>query len=255
MGWYKEYLQDLADIQAEENTRKFWTIIGAIPGCLGAYGLWMTISDFSQGEYLGFMKGLALFVVMLLPMFICGAKSGGGIGGGIGGIILCLIVTGVLYYCIPTKAETEAKEAEIAAKEAEIAANNAAFRTLRFQLKKFEGRKAKDCVGFWKGDGLIPLQVVKNGKKYTIKYPAADGGEYVEKSGSVEERRICNRETNTCFNVKDLICEDNVQCMIAKGDSAYYFETNAPFSLWGYVRTNKSGFDKEVKKNRNSSSK
>ncbi|MBO7062409.1 MAG: hypothetical protein J6W54_15165, partial [Fibrobacter sp.] len=97
MGWYKEYLQDLADIQAEEDRRKTWSFIGAIPGCVGAFGLWKTISDFSQGEFLGSLEGLGLFIVMLLPIFICGAKAMGGLGGGIAGIILSLMVTGFLY--------------------------------------------------------------------------------------------------------------------------------------------------------------
>lgn len=251
MGWYKEYLQDLADIQAEENTRNFWMIIGAIPGCLGAFGLWMTISCFSEGAYLGSLAGLGLFVVMLLPMFICGAKSGGGIGGGIGGIILCLIVTGVLYYCIPTKAETEAKEAET--EEVETG-----FETLKSLLKSFEGGKVKDCVGYWKGEGLRPLHISKNGKKYTMKLELEDG-KRSEISATAGLKQFCHEiAPNICsyITIKELICEERgADCFVAKGDSAYYFETIPPFSYWGYVRIDKRSFDKEVKEFRKSSSK
>lgn len=250
MGWYKEYLQDLADIQAEEDRRKTWSFIGAIPGCVGAFGLWKTISDFSQGEFLGSLEGLGLFIVMLLPMFICGAKAMGGLGGGIGGIILSLMVTGFLYYTLPNKEELDAKKAEAE----KIEAN---FETLRSLIKSFEGRKAKDCIGYWKGDDLLPLHISKKGKNYTWKLLDEDGKQE-EFSAITERKEICyeDKDNNTCRNliIKEAICDD-YYCIVAKGDSAYYFETTAPFSFWGYARTNKNDFDKEVKKRRKSSSK
>lgn len=250
MGWYKEMLQDMADIQAEEDRRKFWSFIGAIPGCVGAFGLWKIISDFSQGEYLGSLEGLGLFIVMLLPTFICGAKAMGGLGGGIGGIILSLMVTGFLYYTLPTKEEVEAKEAEIDKVEEN-------FEALRSLSKSFEGRKAKDCVGYWKGEGLRPLHVSKKGKNYTVNVVREDGGQ-VEFSATDKLKQFCHEKDHTCryITMKELICEERgALCIIAKGDSAYYFETIPPFTLWGYARTNKNGFDKQVKEFRKSLSK
>ena len=254
-------LQDMADIQAEEDRRKTWGFIGAIPGCAGGYGLAKTVFDFSQGDFLGSLEGLGLFVVMLLPMFICGAKTMGGLGGGIIGIIFCLMPAGYFLFELPkaaaekaaAEAEAEAKKAEAEAKEAEIAANKAAFEALISQLKSLEGRKANDCIGYWKSNEANPLNVSKKGKKYTVKYLDGDGKD-VELSGVVSQKRICNEETNTCHNAKELICKD-YYCIIAKGDSAYFFDTTAPFLLLGYARTDKSEFDKKVKEIRESSSK
>ena len=240
MGWYKEYLQDLADIEAEDARQKFWLIVGAIPGCVGGWGLAKTILDFSQGEFLGSLKGLGLFIVMFLPMFLCGAKAVGGLGGGIIGVILCLIPAGIFYFELP-KAEAEKAEAE---------ANEANFETLRSLIKSFEGRKVTDCIGYWNGEDLLPLHISKKGKKYTWKLLREDG-EQEEFSAITERKEICfeDKGNNTCRNliIKETICDD-YYCIIAKGDSAYYFETTAPFSFWGYARTNKSNFDKEVKK-------
>lgn len=232
MGWYKEMLQDMADIQAEDNRQKFWIIVGAIPGILGAGGLCKAISGFLQGEYLGSLAGLAAFVVMLLPMFICGAKVVGGLGGGITGIIMCLICTGFMCY-FNAKNEDE-KKAE------------ANFETLMSQLDSFEGRKVKDCVGYWKGENAYSLHVSKKGKSYTIR--AIDGkDEKFNSSATTEEQYICNTKSpSTCYTVDELICLD-YYCMIAKGDSAYYFKKTAPYKLLGYARINKNEFDKEAK--------
>ena len=328
MGWYKEYLQDLADIKAAEERESNFFLLSIICGVIGLASLYFVVNFWDNSNYLYSIGCAILFLLMLPPTFICIAKGG---GGGCGSLIFCLIIvscdiyvvygtyeneefkkhiegywkndnnaifeiskdeSGVYFiydiegkdiakkqdnkicgensvdgnFCINVKGNSAYYETDgdttaytrINKEEYDKILNTQkkeAFETLVSQLKAFDGNKAKDCVGYWKGEGLIPLQVSKNGKKFTIKYPVEDGGKDFQKSRPIEERRICIQETNTCYNAKELICEDNVQCMIAKGDSAYYFRTKVPFSLWGYIRTDKSDFDKEAKKIRKSSSK
>ncbi len=329
MGWYKEYLQDLADIQAAEDRKNAFLIGALISGFIGFVSLVYVVDFWVNSHYLYSIGCAVLFLLMLPPTFFCLAKSG---GGGCAALFCCLIVVscdiGSVYamydditkhfegywkndnnvvfeiykdnsgayfiydiegkdiakkqdnkicgknssdgvFCINVKGnsayiETDddttaytriSKEEYDKTLDTQKKANKAAFETLISQLKSFEGNKAKDCVGFWKGHDLAPLQVTKNGKKYNVKYPDRNGGKDIERSSFVEKRRICNQETKACYNAKELFCEDNVQCMIAKGDSAYYFETTAPYSLWGYIRTDKNDFDKEVKEFRESSSK
>ena len=330
MGWYKEYLQDLADIQAAEDRKNAFGIGAFICAIIGFVAIWKVVEYWVNSDYLYSIGCAALFLLMLPPTFICSAKA---FAGGGGAFFLCLILVGfevyVVYkmnedgtfthfegywkndnnvvfeiykdnsgayfiydiegkdiakkqdnkicgknssdgvFCINVKGnsayiETDddttaytriSKEEYDKTLDTQKKANKAAFETLISQLKSFEGNKAKDCVGFWKGHDLAPLQVTKNGKKYNVKYPDRNGGKDIERSSFVEKRRICNQETKACYNAKELFCEDNVQCMIAKGDSAYYFETTAPYSLWGYIRTDKNDFDKEVKEFRESSSK
>jgi hypothetical protein len=329
MGWYKEYLQDLADIQAAEDRKNAFLIGALISGFIGFVSLVYVVDFWVNSHYLYSIGCAVLFLLMLPPTFFCLAKSG---GGGCAALFCCLIVVscdiGSVYamydditkhfegywkndnnvvfeiykdnsgayfiydiegkdiakkqdnkicgknssdgvFCINVKGnsayiETDddttaytriSKEEYDKTLDTQKKANKAAFETLISQLKSFEGNKAKDCVGFWKGHDLAPLQVTKNGKKYNVKYPDRNGGKDIERSSFVEKRRICNQETKACYNAKELFCEGNVQCMIAKGDSAYYFETTAPYSLWGYIRTDKNDFDKEVKEFRESSSK
>ena len=327
MGWYKEYLQDLADIQAAEDRKNAFGIGAFICAFIGFVAIWKVVEYWVNSDYLYSIGCAALFLLMLPPTFICSAKS---FAGGGGAFFLCLILVGFEVYAvykmnedgtfthfegywkndsnevfeifedksgayfiydIEGKAIAKKQDNKICGKDLfntdfciNVKGNSAyyeingdtisytrinkeehdkildtkkkeAFDALIAQLKSFEGNKAKDCLGYWKGEGLIPLQVSKNGKKFTVKYPDIDGGKDIERSSFVEKRRICNQETKACYNAKELFCEDNVQCMIAKGDSAYYFETTAPYSLWGYIRTDKNDFDKEVKEFRESSSK
>jgi hypothetical protein len=326
MGWYKEYLQDLADIQAAEDRKNAFLIGALISGFIGFVSLVYVVDFWVNSHYLYSIGCAVLFLLMLPPTFFCLAKSG---GGGCVALFCCLIVVscdiGSVYamydditkhfegywkndnnvvfeiykdnsgayfiYDIEGKAIAKKQDNKICGKDLfntdfciNVKGNSAyyeingdtisytrinkeehdkildtkkkeAFDALIAQLKSFEGNKAKDCLGYWKGEGLIPLQVSKNGKKFTVKYPDIDGGKDIERSRPIEERRICIQETNTCYNAKELICEDNEQCMIAKGDSAYYFKTKVPFTLWGYIRTDKSDFDKEAKRIRKSSSK
>ena len=327
MGWYKEYLQDLAEIEAEKGRETFFGISGIICGIIGLMSLMYVVDHWINSNHLYSIGCAILFLFMIPPTFICIAK---GYTGGSASLFCCLLVVGCDIFCtyemyekgefthfegywkndnneifeifedksgayfiynIDGKVIAKKQDNKICGEDLfntdfciNIKGNSAyyetdgdttvytrinkeeydkilntqkkeAFETLVSQLKAFDGNKAKDCVGYWKGEGLVPLQVSKNGKKFTIKYPVEDGGKDFQKSRPIEERRICIQETNTCYNAKELICEDNVQCMIAKGDSAYYFRTKVPFSLWGYIRTDKSDFDKEAKKIRKSSSK
>ena len=327
MGWYKEYLQDLADIQAAEDRKNAFGIGAFICAIIGFVAIWKVVEYWVNSDYLYSIGCAALFLLMLPPTFICSAKA---FAGGGGAFFLCLILVGfevyVVYkmnedgtfthfegywkndnnavfeiykdnsgayfiydidgkvlvkkqnnkicgenlfntdFCINVKGNSAYYEingdtityTRISKEEHDKILDTKkkeAFDALIAQLKSFEGNKAKDCLGYWKGEGLIPLQVSKNGKKFTVKYPDIDGGKDIERSRPIEERRICIQGTNTCYNAKELICEDNEQCMIAKGDSAYYFKTKVPFTLWGYIRTDKSDFDKEAKRIRKSSSK
>ena len=327
MGWYKEYLQDLADIEAAEHQRNSFLAGAFISGIIGFVAIWTVVEYWVNSDYLYSIGCAALFLLMLPPTFICSAKA---FAGGGGAFFLCLILVGfevyVVYkmnedgtfthfegywkndnnavfeiykdnsgayfiydidgkvlvkkqnnkicgenlfntdFCINVKGNSAYYEingdtityTRISKEEHDKILDTKkkeAFDALIAQLKSFEGNKAKDCLGYWKGEGLIPLQVSKNGKKFTVKYPDIDGGKDIERSRPIEERRICIQGTNTCYNAKELICEDNEQCMIAKGDSAYYFKTKVPFTLWGYIRTDKSDFDKEAKRIRKSSSK
>lgn len=106
MGWYKEYLQDLADIKAAEDRQSVFgclTIVIWLVCCgLAAYAGTCWLND----EYLKALGLCALCLLLQIPTFFSAAKGGcGGCGGAIGVIIGFFIITFIFYRGTLTEGE------------------------------------------------------------------------------------------------------------------------------------------------------
>ncbi len=97
MGWYKEYLQDLADIQAAEDRKNAFGIGAFICAIIGFVAIWKVVEYWVNSDYLYSIGCAALFLLMLPPTFICSAKA---FAGGGGAFFLCLILVGFEVYVV-----------------------------------------------------------------------------------------------------------------------------------------------------------
>lgn len=91
MGWYKEYLEDLADIERSENLASFFTGCWFACGIVGYFILFYGLDKWSKGEILISIGLFFLYIIWLLPTLLCGAKASGK-GGGCAMIIVTLAV-------------------------------------------------------------------------------------------------------------------------------------------------------------------
>jgi len=87
VGWYKEYLKDLADIERAENEEKFFFVASAVSSFIlscAIYGVY----EFWGNEYLYSIGCVLLSLLLIIPTFFLWAKFGGGLVA----VIACLIV-------------------------------------------------------------------------------------------------------------------------------------------------------------------
>lgn len=170
MGWLKEGLQDLAEIQAAEDKRQNFGLGGAICGAIGLGALCFVVYFWANSNYLYSIGCAILFLLMLPPTFICGAKSG---CGGCGSLIFCILLVCCDVYSV-----------------------NWLYNQEEFPVPK----NAKHFEGCWKNDSNAFFEVVDD---QSGAYFIRDiNGKFI---ATKQNRKICGKNSlnkDFCINVK-----------------------------------------------------
>ena len=96
MGWYKEYLRDLAEIKAAEDKKQGMWIGGVICGIIGLVCFIVAASSWHNSGYLPAVFFGAIWLLMVFLTFICFAKAEGGCTG----LVFCLFIAGCDVVCV-----------------------------------------------------------------------------------------------------------------------------------------------------------
>ena len=96
MGWYKEYLRDLAEIKAAEDKKQGMWIGGVICGIIGLVCFIVAASSWHNSGYLPAVFFGAIWLLMVFLTFICFAKAEGGCAG----LVFCLFIAGCDVVCV-----------------------------------------------------------------------------------------------------------------------------------------------------------
>ena len=96
MGWYKEYLQDLAEIKAEReaNTFIFFFLAASFVSFIGLIILGFGIQWWGEERYLEAIGLFVVWVLLFVPTFRLFITAGGGYGIGCLGVIFFIIAIG-----------------------------------------------------------------------------------------------------------------------------------------------------------------
>lgn len=171
MGWLKEGLQDLAEIQAAEDRKSAFDTAALICALIGFGAIIGVVHFWCNSEYLYSIGCAFLWLFMLPATFICSAKGGGGCLG----ILVCFVIVG----CDIGSVIYGYREGLI-----------------------HESPKAKVYTGYWKSESNTIYEIFqdKSGHYYIIRNPNENLSATKEKAG------LCGHNTLNkafCIDVKE----------------------------------------------------